>query len=40
MSFEDNKMLAGESIINRRWMVPDNDGQISVGTYRPSLGKR
>lgn len=22
-------MLAGESIINRRWMVPDNDGQIN-----------
>ncbi|MCM8535853.1 MAG: AraC family transcriptional regulator [Lentisphaeraceae bacterium] len=26
---EDAKVLGGETIINRRWMVPDNDGQMN-----------
>ena len=26
---EDNKVFAGESIINRQWMVPDQDGQMN-----------
>ncbi|MCH2209067.1 MAG: AraC family transcriptional regulator [Lentisphaerales bacterium] len=26
---EDLKVLAGEAIVNRRWMVPDNDGQMN-----------
>jgi AraC-like DNA-binding protein len=26
---EDTKVLGGESIINRQWMVPDQDGQLN-----------
>ena len=39
---EDSKVLAGESIVNRRWMVPDNDGQMNwyLSTKLPLKNKR